>query len=207
MPRNVSIFCSVIELIPERLFAPLDLPATFGREASLQVDLGCGDGGFLCELASQNPDRNFLGVEKLASRVAKACRKSAHLTNVRVLNGESAYAVQYLIAENSVETFYLFFPDPWPKRRHHRRRIVSPEFLDSIHRALEPGGVLHVATDHADYFKHIDTTTSSVPQLECIMHSSFRQDGDFPTTKFEKRFRAFGAPIYRLALRKASPVT
>ncbi|HST31120.1 MAG TPA: tRNA (guanosine(46)-N7)-methyltransferase TrmB [Chthoniobacterales bacterium] len=192
----------MIELLPETLFAPLDLLATFGREAPLQVDLGCGDGAFLCELASQNPDRSFLGVEKLAGRVAKACRKSAHLTNVRVLHVESAFAVRHLLPETSVEAFYLFFPDPWPKRRHHRRRIVTTEFLDSIHRALAPKGILRIATDQSDYFHEICRLGRE--------HSGFTtvhaDNVVLPTTKFERRFVKSGAPIHRLALRKVSPV-
>jgi tRNA (guanine-N7-)-methyltransferase len=192
----------VIELIPETLFAPLDLLATFGREAPLHVDLGCGDGSFLCELASQNPDRNFLGVEKLAGRVVKACRKSARLTNVRVLNVENAYAVRYLLPEASAETFYLFFPDPWPKRRHHRRRIVTTDFLDSIHRALTADGILRIATDQSDYFNEIQRLVRE--------HSGFTvvdaEETALPMTKFERRFASAGAPIHRLALRKVSPV-
>src|SRR5207248_3571328 len=78
--------CSVIELVPETYVSPLDLLAIFGRIAPLQVDLGCGDGSFLCELASRYPDKNFLGIERLVGRVAKACKKAATLENVRVLN-------------------------------------------------------------------------------------------------------------------------
>lgn len=199
----------MIELIPETLLAPLDLLVTFGREAPLQVDLGCGDGSFLCELATQNPERNFLGVEKLAGRVAKSCRKSAHLGNVRILHVESTYAVRYLLPEASVETFYLFFPDPWPKRRHHRRRVVTTDFLDSIHRALIPRGFLRVATDQQDYFDQIESVCFA-HKVDGIMPSSFEVVSDeveLPTTKFERRFREQGAPIYRLALRKISPVT
>ena len=191
----------MIELVPETLFAPLDLLAIFGREAPLQVDLGCGEGSFLCELASQNPHCNFLGIEKLVGRVAKACRKSGHLTNVRVLNIESGYAVRYLFPEASVETFYLFFPDPWPKRRHHRRRIVTNDFLGSVHRALGDDGVLRIATDQSDYFHEIERLA--------LKHSGFvnAEDVDLPMTKFQKRFISLGSPIHRLALRKVSPVT
>ena len=125
------------ELVPETYFAPLDLFAIFGRIAPLHVDLGCGDGAFLSELARCHPDQSFLGIEKLVGRVAKASRKAAALENVRILKVESSYAVRYLLPESSVSVFYLLFPDPWPKRRHHRRRIVTTNFLDSIHRALE----------------------------------------------------------------------
>lgn len=200
-------FCLVVELVPQTYFAPLDLVAVFGRKAPLQVDLGCGDGDLLGDLARKHPHKNFLGTEKLAGRVAKTCRKSADLDNVRVINVESGYAVRYLLPEGSVETFYLLFPDPWPKRRHHSRRIVQPEFLASIERALEPGGTIYLATDDLNYFQQIERIAGSTDRLECISHSSLGADAGLPETKFERRFRAQGAPIYRLSLRKVSPVT
>lgn len=192
---------SVVEVIPETYFVPIDLVATFGRTAPLEVDLGCGDGSFLCELAQHFPERNFLGVDKLAGRVAKTCRKAIALENVRVLNLEISYAARYLLPEESVETFYLFFPDPWPKRRHHRRRLVTRDFLDSIARALVSTGSLRIATDQRDYFEQIERTVQN--------HSEFTivGDVDLPVTKFEKRFRQQGVQIYRLSLQKISPVT
>jgi tRNA (guanine-N7-)-methyltransferase len=207
----------VIELIPETYVAPLDLLAIFGRVAPLQVDLGCGDGSFLCELALRYPEKNFLGTERLVGRVAKSCRKSANLENVRVLNVESSYAARYLLPAGSVETFYLLFPDPWPKRRHHRRRIVTKDFLESTHRALENGGVLQIATDQLDYSRQIErlAQASSLQvseNLDGLKPPSLRREtssdrnGDLPLTKFERRFSALGAPIYRLTLRKISPV-
>jgi tRNA (guanine-N7-)-methyltransferase len=212
-----AAFCSVIELVPEPYVAPLDLLAIFGRAAPLQVDLGCGDGSFLCELAQRYPDKDFLGIDRLVGRVAKACRKSAALENVRILNVESSYAVGYLLPEESVEIFYLLFPDPWPKRRHQDRRIVTPAFLDSIHCALEDGGSMRIATDQFDYFSQIKriAQASSLQvgeKLDGFKPSSLRREtssdtnGNFPVTKFERRFSALGAPIYRLALRKISPV-
>ena len=192
----------MIELIPETYVAPLDPISIFGRAAPLHVDLGCGDGSFLCELASRRPDKDFLGIDRLVGRVAKGCRKAAALENVRILNVESSYAVGYLLPEKSVETFYLLFPDPWPKRRHQRRRIVTKGFLDSIHRALTDDGIFRIATDQLDYFQQIRVLAEN--------HSGFAivdvEDADLPLTKFERRFTALGAPIYRLALQKISPV-
>lgn len=192
----------MIELVPETYLAPIDLLTIFGRLAPLQVDLGCGDGSFLCELAQRQPGQNFLGTEKLVGRVAKVCRKAAALENIRVLNVESSYAVRYLLPEKSVETFYLLFPDPWPKRRHQRRRIMTSGFLESIQRALADGGFIRIATDQLDYFEQIQRVGEN--------HSGFTiadiEDEDLPLSKFERRFRALGAPIYRLALRKISPV-
>jgi tRNA (guanine-N7-)-methyltransferase len=214
----------VVELIPESYVAALDLAKIFGRIAPLQVDLGCGDASFLCALAGCSPEKNFLGIERLTGRFARACRKAGpsrtggKLDNVRLLHLETSYAIRYLLPEASVETFYLLFPDPWPKRRHHCRRIVTPDFLDAIYRALEPNGILRIVTDHLDYFREIEQLAGDVAEmparkLDGLKPSSCSRfkivdldDVDLPATKFERRFRAAGAPIYRIALRKVSPV-
>lgn len=192
----------MVELIPESYVAPLDFEKIFGRVAPLRVDLGCGDGRFLFALAQQHPGKNFLGIERLSGRVEKASRKAAKIDNMRVLAVETTYAVRYLLPRQSVETFYLLFPDPWPKRRHRRRRIVTADFLNSIQIALEENGVFRIATDQLDYFEQIARLTSD--------HSKFItadiHDVDLPVTKFEQRFQEQGVPIYRFALRKVSPV-
>jgi tRNA (guanine-N7-)-methyltransferase len=114
------------------------------------------------------------------------------------------FAVRYLLAESSVETFYLLFPDPWPKRRHQFRRIFTADFLDAIAVALEPRGVLRVATDQLDYFHQIERLSRAHLQFQIVPQSP--DDSVFPVTKFEKKFQEQGAPIYRLTLRKTSPV-
>jgi len=194
--------CSrLIAQSPESLTNRLDLEKIFRRKAPLHVDLGCGDGSFLCALAQRLPDKNFLGIERLSGRVRSSARKAASLDNVRLLQMESSYAVRYLLPAESVETFYLLFPDPWPKRRHHRRRIVTPDFLNSVHAALEQNGVIYIATDHLDYFRKIKKTAESTSGF-AIDDS----DVDLPQSKFGLAFRQKGAPIHWLALRKVSPV-
>jgi tRNA (guanine-N7-)-methyltransferase len=180
----------------------LDLEKIFRRNAPLHVDLGCGDGLFLCAMAQRMPEKNFLGIERLLGRIRSAARKAARLHNVRLLQTESSYAVRYLFLAGSVETFYLLFPDPWPKRRHWRRRIVTPDFLSSIHTALEENGIIYTATDHLDYFKKIKEIARTTRDFMIVE----RADVDLPLTKFEQQFRAEGMPIYWLELRKVSPV-
>jgi tRNA (guanine-N7-)-methyltransferase len=195
-------FCSVTELISELPVAPLDPAELFGREAPLHVDLGCGDGSFLCELAPQLTEKNFLGIERLRRRVEKARRKSETIDNVCLLRAEISHAVRYLLPENSVATFYLLFPDPWPKRRHQRRRIFTRDFLNTIAAALQKGGLLRVTTDQLDYFQQIEGLGRVHPQFEIVDVD----DVTLPSTKFERRFCEKGAPIYRLTFRKVSPV-
>jgi tRNA (guanine-N7-)-methyltransferase len=194
--------CSrVIPHSQDSLTNGLDLEKIFGRKAPLHVDLGCGDGSFLCTLAQRLPDKNFLGIERLMGRIRSSARKAASLDNVRLLQIESSYAVRYRLAAGSVETFYLLFPDPWPKRRHHRRRIVTPDFLNSVHTALVKDGLIYIATDHFDYFHEISETARSTPGFAMA-----DVDVELPSSKFGMVFRQKSMPIHWLALRKISPV-
>ena len=194
----------VIEILPDPQVARLDLSQLFGRKAPLHVDLGCGDGSFLCEMARQFPKRNFLGVERLTKRVEKVRLKAEKTENVRILRADTLFAVRYLLSESSVQAFYLLFPDPWPKRRHQFRRIFTRDFLDAIAVALGEHGILRVATDQADYFHRIERISLAHLQFQILPQSS--DDSVFPVTKFERKFRDQGLPIYRLTLRKTSPV-
>ena len=186
----------------DSLIDRLDLEKIFGHRAALDVDLGCGDGSFLCALAQRMPDKNFLGIERLLGRIRSATRKAAKIANVRLLRMESSYAVRYLLPAGSVETFYLLFPDPWPKRRHWRRRIVTEDFLSAISQALAEKGTFRIATDQREYFekmKEMARANSNFAIIDPIV-------ADLPLTKFEKTFRAQGASIHWLELRKVSPV-
>ncbi|PYJ35111.1 MAG: tRNA (guanosine(46)-N7)-methyltransferase TrmB, partial [Verrucomicrobia bacterium] len=184
----------------DSLTQQLDLEKIFGRKAPLHVDLGCGEGSFLCTLARRLPNKNFLGIERLLGRIRSSARRVANLGNVRLLQMESFYAVRYLLPAESVETFYLLFPDPWPKRRHHRRRIVTQDFLNCVHTVLEKSGVIYIATDHLDYFRKIQEIARSTSGFAIA-----KLDVELPPSGFELIFRQKGAPIHWLALRKVSP--
>jgi tRNA (guanine-N7-)-methyltransferase len=186
---------------PGSLIDRLDLEKIFGRNAALHVDLGCGDGSFICALAERLPERNFLGIERLLGRIRSAARKAAIVGNVRLLRMENSYAVHYLLSPGSVETFYLLFPDPWPKRRHWRRRIVTPDFLSSIHTALKKNGIIYIATDHLDYLEKIKEIAQSNPGFAVA-----EVDVDLPASGFGIIFRQKSVPIHWLELRKVSPV-
>jgi len=201
--REATLF-RVIELLPELQVPRLDVAELFGRNAPLHVDLGCGDGSFLCEMAQQFPKRNFLGIDRLTKRVEKVRCKAEKIENVRVLRADTLFAVRYLLPESSVETFYLLFPDPWPKRRHRFRRIFTRDFLEAIAVALEKHGILRVATDQLDYFHQIERVSRAHLQFQVLPPSL--EAAVLPVTKFERKFREQDAPIYRLTLRKTSPV-
>jgi tRNA (guanine-N7-)-methyltransferase len=194
----------VIDLPPELQVPYLDFVELFGNRAPLHVDLGCGDGSFLCEMARQFPKRNFLGIERLTRRVEKIRRNAQKIDNVRIVRADNLFAVRCLLAPCSVEAFYLLFPDPWPKRRHQARRIFTRDFLDAIAVALDKQCVLHVATDQFDYFRQIERIVRANGKFQVFPPSP--EDTALPSTRFERKFRAEGASIYRLSLRKTSPV-
>lgn len=184
--------------------AQLDLHSIYGRCAPLHVDLGCGDGSLLVAAAAANSDQDFLGIERLLGRVRSASRKIelSKLPNARVWRGDISDVVR-LLPPSSVDVFYLMFPDPWPKRRHFRRRLVTEKFLCCILRTLVPRGLLHIATDQIAYFRKIESLASASPGFVTMSDTRIQPA---PTT-FEKRFNQAGAEIYRLVLRKVSPVT
>jgi len=197
---TMSEAATALEFIPaeER---PVELAALFGRRAPLEVDLGCGDGSFLVALAAQHPECNYLGIEKLFGRTRTSCKRieRAGLANVRVGRVDIIRAVTFLLSPKSVDVFYIMFPDPWPKRRHERRRVVTLELLESIAKALVTKGVLHLATDQREYFEQMLRISG-----ETQMFEKFAVEGTLPRTTFEQRFLEAGAPIYRLGLRKLS---
>ena len=200
-----TILAAETELVPANCFAPLDFEEIYRRRAPVEVDLGCGDGSFLVAIAAENPGKDFLGIERLLGRVRATCRRieRGRLTNARVLRFEISYAVEWLLPVNSVTTFHLMFPDPWPKRRHAPRRLVNENFLASLHRALVPNGTVRIATDQTEYFRQITRLVSQSPLFAIISDAG-------PTaamSKFEKQFAEEGVKIQRLALRKVSPVT
>jgi tRNA (guanine-N7-)-methyltransferase len=191
----------MVEIIPQSYFETFDFRYLFGRDAPLEVDIGCGDGAFLLARAGSHPERNFLGVERLLGRVRRVCRHAERInaSNVRVLRIESAYAVQHLLPPNSVRIFHVSFPDPWPKRRHHPRRLVNSQFLETIRTALERGGELRLTTDDGPYFALMKTLSANGTDL---VVDPWTTDDSYPQTGFERKFRAQGVPIYRLRLRK-----
>jgi tRNA (guanine-N7-)-methyltransferase len=194
---------AAVEYVPKSLTSALEFDRIFSHFASVEIDLGCGDGTFLTAMARENPEHNFLGIERLLGRVRSVCRKVARLDlkNARVLRMESSYAVTNLSPAGSVTAFHLLFPDPWPKRRHHRRRAFTHEFLFSIHRALIAEGLFNIATDHTEYFQQIEKV---IAETDIFVIS--REQKNFPSTTFEQKFVARGLPVHRLLLRKVSPL-
>lgn len=146
-----------IRYIPDDWLYPVDLDKVFDRPGPVEIDLGCGKGRFLLARASSNPDINFLGIDRMLRRIRKIDNKARRrrLANIRLMRIEGYYAVSYLIPADRIQTYYILFPDPWPKKKHREHRLFNPRFVDSLHRTLKPQGVVHIATDHLPYFDEI----------------------------------------------------
>jgi len=192
---------SSCRLMPDNWLDPLPLRSAFPRpEAPIEADIGCGKGRFLLARARRFPEVNFLGIERLLGRLRKVDRKAirAGLSNVRLLRMEAFYATRYLIPDGAIRTYYIFFPDPWPKARHHDHRLCSAAYMDALARTLQPGGAVHVATDHLPYFEEIARTLRADRRYEEI--APFEPTDD-ERTDFELLYLG-RAPIGRCSFRR-----
>jgi tRNA (guanine-N7-)-methyltransferase len=181
---------------------PLDL---FGREARRVLDIGFGDGEALATSAINYPDIDYLGVEIHEPGIGHLLLllEQAALTNVRVIVRDAAEVVPEL-PDASLAAVNLFFPDPWPKKRHHKRRLVQTAFIEEIARVLRHGGLLHVATDWADYARHTREVLATSAAFASVDSSDLKQDplAFRPPTKFERRGRRLGHEVVDLFYRR-----
>jgi tRNA (guanine-N7-)-methyltransferase len=188
---------------PPSWFEPLDWSKVFPRQQPIEVDLGCGDGTLLLHWARKHPDRNWLGVERLKGRLAKLERKAPRLgirDNLRGLRIESSYAVEWLFPPDSIAAHHIYFPDPWPKKRHQKRRLFQPEFVAALCRTLAPGGFVNLATDHAGYFAHMLEVFGAASGFERVEAIEPASEEDM--TDFERDFVRAGQPVQRARFRK-----
>jgi tRNA (guanine-N7-)-methyltransferase len=186
------------ELWPQALFDPIPF---FGRRAPLEVEIGSGKARFLIESARRNPARDFLGLE-LSLAYYRICRDRlarTGLENARVIRADARRFVQTALAPSSVAAFHVYFPDPWPKKRQRKRRLLDGVGLEILASRLEPGGWLRIATDHADYARSIEPTLSTVSTLE---RRSWDEMPAPAATHYEVRYREEGRPIWRFLLRR-----
>ena len=178
----------------------LDCGAVFGDENPVEIELGIGKGRFLIDAAQRCPSVNFVGVEWAGKylRIAHTRCLKRKLANVRLVKAEAREFVEFFLPSASIQAFHLYFPDPWPKKRHHKRRLFNDDFVAEVVRVLIPGGNLWLATDHDEYFQVMLEVLDGCPSLR---QTSLPWEG--VCTNYEDKFVARGAHINRLALEKA----
>lgn len=169
----------------------LDLPTLFGRDVPLTVEIGFGNGDSLVALAAARPEHNYLGIEVHEPGVGHCliAARRAGIEHLRIIAHDAVDVLSKQIPTASITRLNLYFPDPWPKKRHHKRRILQPDFLTLVHSRLAPGGTLHIATDWQNYAEAIDELFADSTLFE--LDERREHDGDQPldraATKFEKR--------------------
>lgn len=179
----------------------LDWADVFPVARPVELEIGSGDGSFLARYAAMHPETNFLGIERLLGRLRKLDKKARKLglDNLKIIRLEAAYFTEYLLPPASLQAIHIYFPDPWPKAKHERHRLIQPAFLESARKALAPGGTLYLRTDDPPYFEQM---------LEVCGAASGFQGVEPPealsavVTDFEEQWTAEGKTTNRAAYRK-----
>lgn len=186
--------------------ALLDLDGIFGRQAARVVEIGFGMGDSLLEMAEAAPEQNFLGIEVHRPGIARLLRSidERHITNIRIICDDAVEVLRHRIAVDSLSALHLYFPDPWPKKRHHKRRIIQPDFVALIAGRLSSGGVFHMATDWEDYALTAMNIISACPNLRNRFgdHCFAPRPRERPQTKFERRGHRLGHGVWDLLFEK-----
>jgi len=192
----------MIDVDLDQVAIPFSWPELFGRDAPTDVEIGSGKGKFLNELAVARPDRNLLAVERSAKYHRLCCDRAARrgLENVRLIRTTGEDLLFRLLPEGSVDTIFVLFSDPWPKKRHHKRRFFKPDNVAAMQRTLAPHGRLLVKSDHAEYSVVIAEVLGAASGFSSIdPEEAF---ADLPETGFEEKYLVDGRKIHSFALRK-----
>ena len=187
-------------LLPYTPDQPFDAAAAFGRDAPLVMEIGFGMGGATAHIASVRPEDNFLCCEVHEPGVGALLKLAgdAGLDNIRILRHDAVEVLDHMLAEGSLDGVHIFFPDPWHKTRHHKRRLIQGAFVNRLARKLKPGGYLHLATDWQPYAEQMLEVLSAEPLLRNTAEGYAPKPGYRPLTKFENRGLKLGHGVWDL---------
>jgi tRNA (guanine-N7-)-methyltransferase len=187
-------------------YAPrcIDFEAIFGRRAPVVLEIGFGMGETTARTAAENPAVNYLGIEVHAPGVGSLLKQldAAGLGNVRVVSHDAVEVMRDMVPPASLAGIHVFFPDPWPKKRHHKRRLVQPAFAALAASRLAPGGYIHVATDWEDYAHQVLEVLAATPGLRNTAHGFAPRPPTRPETKFERRGLKLGHGVWDIVFRR-----
>ncbi|MEE6259115.1 tRNA (guanosine(46)-N7)-methyltransferase TrmB [Plantactinospora sonchi] len=183
---------------------PLDLGTLFGRRAPVVLEIGFGMGDATAEMAAADPGRDYLGVEVHTPGIANLLSlvERLGLTNVRIARGDALDLLRHQLPPDRLDAIHVFFPDPWPKPRHHKRRLIQPAHVALLRSRLAPGGVLHCATDWAEYAEAMLSTLTADPGLVNMFPDYAPRPAGRPVTKFERRATRADRPAFDLIFRR-----
>jgi len=204
MQSNRELNIEGIGLDVDTLPRPLEWRQVFGNDHPVELEIGTGKGTFLTEQAKARPEVNFFGLEwaNWFFRYASDRLRRNHCANARMVRAEAGYFLTEFVADASVSVLHVYFPDPWPKKRHHKRRLVQEPFLRQAERILAPGGRVQIVSDHKGYFEeNIEPTLKSSGVLQVVDYNrpGSAGEGEFVGTNFERKYRREGRPFYALA--------
>ena len=186
----------------------LDLDVLFGRQAFRVLEIGFGNGASLAEMAANYPENDYLGIEVHRPGVGNLLLQieKQGLTNIRVSNDDAVEVLEKQIPNISLDAVYLFFPDPWHKKKHHKRRIVQTEFVQLVWSKLKPGGMFHMATDWENYAEHMLEVMTKAKGFKNVAGEGnyIARPGYRPLTKFEQRGHRLGHGVWDLIFKKSS---
>jgi len=208
MARILKDYPSVA-LKPEDLDSKVDFAKIFPRPGPVHIEIGTGRATFLLNQAKAQPQANFLGIEWARRYYRYAVDRIGRwaLSNVRIIRTDAISFIAGFVPDDSVECFHIYFPDPWPKKRHHKRRFICPDNLEQLLRCLKTGGQIRIATDHADYFEQIQRVlaaeSSRLEEVDFLPAAGADQD-EWVGTSFERKYLREKKPIYAIAVRKIS---
>lgn len=193
-----------ISLNPADLDSKIDFGSIFGRSAPIHIEIGSGKGTFLLNEARAFPEVNFLGIEWASKYYRHAVDRIGRweLTNVRLIRTDASVFLRDYVPNESVDCFHIYFPDPWPKKRHHKRRFICNSNLEQILRILRTSGLLRIATDHAGYFSQIRTVLDSyAARLETteFLPTAGAKSGEWVGTNFERKYLKEERPVFRVS--------
>lgn len=202
MQLNRELILEPIGLQADALARPIRWPELFGNDHPVELEIGMGKGTFLVEQAKARPEVNFFGIEwaNWYWRYASDRLRRHGCLNARTVRAEALFFLREHVADASLSVLHVYFPDPWPKARHHKRRLVQQPFLAEAHRILLPGGRLQIVTDHSDYFEQIESVVKASP-LNIVEYNrpGSAGEGEFVGTNFERKYRREGRPFHALA--------
>jgi tRNA (guanine-N7-)-methyltransferase len=207
MQSNRELIVDGIGLTVESLPKPIDWAALYGNDHAVELEIGSGKGTFLLEQARSRPEGNFFGVEwaNWFWRYASDRLRRAGCGNVRTVRAEAMFFLREHVPDASLSVLHVYFPDPWPKKRHHKRRLIQQPFLEQAERVLKGGGRLQVVTDHEEYFQEYIDPAIRASRLQVVEYNrpGSAGEGEFVGTNFERKYRREGRPFFAVAAVKS----
>jgi tRNA (guanine-N7-)-methyltransferase len=202
MQTKHELIVEPIGVTVETLPRPINWQTLFGNSNPVEIEIGSGKGTFITEQARARPDVNFFGIEwaRFYWRYTADRLRRHNCMNARAIRAEAVFFLDEFVPDASVSVLHIYFPDPWPKARHHKRRTISDKLMPKVQRILVPGGRLSIVTDHPGYWEQIEPAVrNSTLKVVDYNRPGSAKDGEFVGTNFERKYAREGRPFYAIA--------